>query len=84
MGGDKKFNFGHVEWEVPVELASRAVQLNALPWIFIGLGWKYKLMLFHYGVTDKELGLYVIIKEDYTEDRENKDLGKSQNNTIGF
>lgn len=29
-GGDEEFNFGHVEGEVPVELASRAVQLNAI------------------------------------------------------
>ena len=29
LGGDEEFNFGHVECEILVELASRAVQLAA-------------------------------------------------------
>lgn len=66
MGGD----FGHVEREVLVELASRAVQLNALVWI-TGPDWKYKFMLLHHGIIDKDMGLYVIIKEDSAEYKEN-------------
>lgn len=35
-------------------------------------------MLPCYGTTDKDMGLYVIIKEEYAEYKENKDSGKSQ------